>query len=69
MLYFIGDWDSGSNRYTLIYTSPANSLTTNIDIQATTATMVALTYYSQNQIELLPSIINIKIVSYQKGGK
>ena len=65
MLYFIGNWNSGSNTYTRIDTSLANSLTTNADLVATTATMIALTSYSQNQVELLPCIVNIKIVSYQ----
>ena len=45
MLYFIGYWDSGSNTYTRIDTSPVNYLTKNADIVATTATMVALTSY------------------------
>ena len=65
MIYFIGNWNSGQNTYTRIDASPVNSLTTNADIVATTATMVALTYYPQNQVELLPCIIDIKIVIYQ----
>ena len=65
MLYFIGDWMGNNNRYTRIDTSPVNSLTTNADIVTTTATMVALTSYSQNQVELLSCIINIKIANNQ----
>ena len=45
MLYFIGNWNSGSNTYTRIDTSPVNYFTTNADIVATTTTMIALTSY------------------------
>ena len=66
MLYFTGDWNSGSNTYIRLDVAPSSKLSLNTNIVSSTSTMVSMTTYQVNSAtttSLSKSTTSLTIIS------